>query len=293
MEEGKELQKSEGGFLPQISFTREQIDLIKATVAKDTTDNELALFLYAAKKSGLDPLAKQIHCVKRSGKASFQVSIDGYRLIADRTGNYAGSDDPVLDDETAPKKATVTVYKIVHGMRVGFTSSARWSEYFPGEAQGFLWKKMPALMLSKCAEALALRKAFPAELSGLYTPEEMEQAGNVSHVEVVDAPKPATKAPAAPLDKESNLGLSVVTKIADVQKFEGKAKATGKAYAKFTVTDVHGTKYTTFDSAIATDAKDAKESGAEVLLSFSTDKFGNTVTAIALTEAAMEAEALA
>lgn len=157
-----------------------QIELIRRTVAKGATDDELRLFLHQCKKTGLDPLAKQIYFQKRSTKngdiVTVITSIDGYRLVADRTGKYAGNDDPVFDDEVTPRKATVTVYKLINGERCAFSASARWDQYFPGDAQGFMWRKMPHLMLGKCAEALALRKAFPAELSGVYTKEEMEQA---------------------------------------------------------------------------------------------------------------------
>lgn len=161
---------------------REQIDLIKKTVAKDATDTELDLFVYHCNKTGLDPLARQIYFQKRPSKNGPQMTIltaiDGYRLIADRTGKYAGNDDPVFDNENVPRRATVTVWKLVAGVRSPFTATARWDQYYPGDAQGFMWRKMPHLMLGKCAEALALRKAFPAELSGLYTTEEMEQADN-------------------------------------------------------------------------------------------------------------------
>ena len=69
------------------------------------------------------------------------------------------------------------MYKIVNGVRCGFTASARMSEYRPKDSNmAFMWNKMPKLMLGKCAESLALRKAFPNELSGTYTNEEMEQA---------------------------------------------------------------------------------------------------------------------
>lgn len=159
---------------------RERLDLIKRTVANGTTDDEFALFMHACRRTGLDPLMRQIHCVKRGGKMTIQTAIDGYRLIADRTGVYAGNDDPIFDDEEKPRKATVTVYKLVGGVRCGFTATARWDQYHPGDAQGFMWKKMPHLMLGKCAEALALRKAFPAELSGVYTNEEMDQADRVT-----------------------------------------------------------------------------------------------------------------
>lgn len=176
-------------------FDREKIDLIKRTVAKGVTDDELALFLHQAQRAGLDPLAKQIHAVTRWDNKqnrqvmSIQVAIDGYRLIADRTGLYAGSDDYLFNEGLTqyqhlqvggpPVTATVTVYKIVAGHRVPFTATAAWDAYFPGPKQGFMWGKMPHLMLGKCAEALALRKAFPAELSGMYVREEMEQAGFV------------------------------------------------------------------------------------------------------------------
>lgn len=163
-------------------YTPEWVDLVRKTVAQDATDAELQLFLYRCQTTGLDPLAKQIYFQKRfnkqRGKAEITIitSIDGYRLVADRTGAYAGNDDPVFDDEERPRKATVTVYKLIGGVRCAFTASARWDQYYPGDAQGFMWRKMPHLMIGKCAEALALRKAFPSELSGLYVKEEMDQA---------------------------------------------------------------------------------------------------------------------
>lgn len=162
----------------ETGFTDEKIGLVRRLVAVGATNDELAVFLHQCQRTGLDPLAKQIYCIKRQGKMAIQVGIDGFRLIADRTGLYAGNDDPVFDDEKHPKRATVTVYKMVSGVRCPFTASARWEQYYPGDGpSGFMWKKMPHLMLGKCAEALALRKAFPAELSGLYTDGEMEQAG--------------------------------------------------------------------------------------------------------------------
>jgi phage recombination protein Bet len=159
-------------------FTVDKIDLIRRTICKGATADELALFLHQCRKTGLDPLARQIYLVERSGKKTIQTGIDGYRLIADRTGKYAGNEDPVFDNEDNPQKATVTVYKLVAGVRCPFTATARWKQYYPGKGQGWAWDKMPHLMLGKCAEALALRKAFPAELSGVYTHEEMEQSGS-------------------------------------------------------------------------------------------------------------------
>ena len=144
------------------NITPDQVDLIKSQIAVGATDDELKLFLHVADKSGLDPLSKQIYFIKRSGKMTIQTAIDGFRSIADRTGQYISSEEPVFEEiGNNPVKATVTVGKIVQGVEGKFTASARWSEYYPGKSQGFMWDKMPHTMLGKCAEALALRKAFP------------------------------------------------------------------------------------------------------------------------------------
>lgn len=159
-------------------WSREQVDLIKQTVAKGCSDDELALFLYVCKRTGLDPLARQIYAVKRGGRMTIQTGIDGYRLTAARTGEHAGTDDAQYDTEEKdhPNKATVTVYRFVKGQRCAFTASARWAEYYVRD--GGFWERMPYLMLAKVSEALALRKAFPAELSGVYTDTEMAQSDN-------------------------------------------------------------------------------------------------------------------
>lgn len=173
--------------LTDLDYSREKIDLIKRTIAIGASDDELQLFLYAAKKTGLDPLTRQIYAVKRSGKMTIQTGIDGYRLIADRTGKLAGISDYIFDSEEGknPGKATVTVKKALEGGGIAdFTATARWGEYNAG---GPIWQKMPFLMLGKCAEALALRKAFPADLSGVYTAEEMAQADNTQQGEAVFA----------------------------------------------------------------------------------------------------------
>lgn len=217
--------------VPAMTFTRDQIELVKRTVAKDATDDELALFLHTCKRTGLDPLAKQIHFVKRNTKkgpvAAFQTAIDGYRLVADRTGKYAGNDDPAFKDgDGHPESATVTVYKMVGGERCAFTATARWTEYFPGDEQGFMWRKMPYLMLGKCAEGLALRKAFPAELSGVYTDDEMQQADNDSGK---SAPIAAPKPKAAPAEHQAQAPSGDVISGPQAKRFYAIAKGAGKS----------------------------------------------------------------
>ena len=162
----------------------EQLALIKRTIAKDATDDELALFVHDCARQGVHPLDKLIHFTKRKGKYTPITSIDFFRIRAGDSGECVGSDDAIFTGTpgTASFEARVTVYRLVQGQRGPFSATARWTEYKPDE--DFMWKKMPHVMLAKCAEALALRKAFPKQLAGLYVKEEMEQADN--------APKPVT-----------------------------------------------------------------------------------------------------
>ena len=158
-------------------------------IPADTPASVVVLFARFCLESGLSPFKRQVHIIRRGGqsgeKYTIQTGIDGYRATADRTGLYAGNDGYSFDEGLTeyehdrqqrgfPKTATAIVYKMVAGQRVPFSATARWDEYSPkDQKQAFMWLKMPYMMLGKCAEALALRKAFPNQLSGTYTSDEM------------------------------------------------------------------------------------------------------------------------
>lgn len=172
----------------QILWSDEQRDLIKRTIAKGATDDELSMFLHVAQRTGLDPFTRQLHAIKRWDRQAgrevmaIQTGIDGYRLVAERTGKYAPGAEPVHTYDANGKlvKSTAFVKKLTaDGTWHEISASAHYAEYVQttkdGKATRF-WERMPHVMLDKVAEALALRRAFPQELSGLYISEELQHA---------------------------------------------------------------------------------------------------------------------
>lgn len=169
-----------------VLINESQIDLLKRTICKDASNDELQLFIHVCKHTGLDPFARQIYAIKRGGIMTIMVSIDGARLVAKRTGKYQGQQGPYWcgDDgvwkevwlsDDYPRAAKVGVW--MEGFKEPLWGVATMESYAQKDAMGKpsnMWKKMPDVMIAKCAEMLALRKAAPNELSGLYSEEELQ-----------------------------------------------------------------------------------------------------------------------
>jgi phage recombination protein Bet len=197
-------------------FSPSQIDLLKSSLYPNVPDDQMKLFVATCDRTGLDPFARQIYMVERKfkdqrtqewkSKYEIQASIDGLRVVAERTGHYQGQDGPywcgkdgqwkdVWLDAAPPMAAKIGVLK--GGFSQALWSVAKWDSYAQISRDGKMspmWKKMPDLMLAKCAEALALRRAFPNQLSGIYTGEEMAQADNpVTSSGPQTSPPPSTQ----------------------------------------------------------------------------------------------------
>ncbi len=166
----------------QPQYSTDQISLIKDTICRGSSDDELKMFMEICKRTRLDPFSKQIYAVKRWDSnlnrevMSAQTSIDGLRILAERTGKYKGQVGPLwcgkdgkwMDvwlSEEAPSACKVGV------LRSDFSEVlwgiAKFTSYAQTKKDGSLtqfWKKMPDLMIAKVAEALALKKAFPNDL---------------------------------------------------------------------------------------------------------------------------------
>ena len=144
-----------------IQFNKEQIDLLKRTVAKGTTDDELSLFMHVCKKSGLDPFSRQIYAVKRwSTKENkevmtIQTGIDGYRLTAERTGCYCPGKESIFNYDKDNKLISATAYvkKLAGGLWHEISATAFYEEYVQLDKNGNpnnFWSKMKHTMLVKC-----------------------------------------------------------------------------------------------------------------------------------------------
>lgn len=199
----------EGGVLSL--YSRDDLDVIRNHVAgPDFSDSELAYSLSVARARGLDPLQKQVYFSKRKKKDSngnyvfavtVEPTIDGFRVMAEKTGELDGYDGPYWCGKDgawtdawltkdAPVACKITVFR--KGKSHGFTATARYDAYVQGydNKPNPIWSKMPEQMLAKCTESLALRKAFPSQLGPFYTREEMGQADNPDRFEQLPQEQP-------------------------------------------------------------------------------------------------------
>lgn len=205
-----------------LTLTPRQMTLVRRTVARDCNDDEFNLFVEAAKSYGLDPFRKQVLALVFSKdtpskrRMSIIVSRDGLRVMAQRCGDYRPASDPAeikCDDAakcpTNPKgilKATVKLWKQDNrGEWFPVAGEAYWDEFAPvrerwaydqGEGKrrptgeyeldaSGNWARMPIVMITKCAEAQALRAGWPDTFGGVYAEEEMAQAVAADASEVV------------------------------------------------------------------------------------------------------------
>lgn len=193
-------------------FTAEQEQMILRTFLGGATKDEAAVLLEVVKRRRLDPFARQVYFVKRwdSQKReevwAIQTSIDGLRSIAERTGKYDGQDDPVYGKDDFGEFCKVRVYRKDWSAGRAAVGTAYMAEFIQKKKDGTttaFWARMPRLMLAKCAEALAIRKAFPEDTGGLYIAEEMGQEPHAEKpaqatVTVLPAPAPVEAPPPAP-----------------------------------------------------------------------------------------------
>jgi phage recombination protein Bet len=191
------IQKSEA------TFTASQVDLIKRTVAKGASDDELKMFLHVAQKAGMDPLQKQIHFVKRRYKdedgkwqetISIQAGIEGVQSRAAREPDYEGTlaavvyskDEFVFDHKSGVVKThecnpfgdrgqIVGAWAVTHRKgKLPFVALVRFSQYV--DTRSHFWRNKPDIMIEKVARFTSLKRAYPDVLSGINEPAEMGQA---------------------------------------------------------------------------------------------------------------------
>jgi len=202
-----------------------------AMLGIDAPKPELAVFLHYCQVTRLDPFARQITMIKRREKVgpnewrdkwTIQTEIDGYRVISARA---AREDDVVLSygDTTwydgdgtphdvwvltePPAAARVVVYK--DGKP--FPGVARFASFAPlkdGKPMAN-WAVMPDHMIAKCAEAQALRRAFPQDLEGTFIAEENARTAARAphfHAEQIPAPQQRQRRQPAPEPPEPDPG---------------------------------------------------------------------------------------
>lgn len=173
-------------------YDQKELKAIKDMFAKGLSDEQFTIYCMTCNRLNLDPVAKHIYGILRTNKdgskqLTIQIGIDGFRFIADRTGAYAPGETEYLYDKNKNLiGAKVWVKKMVQGQAFAFSETALMSEYRP-KMNDFMWKQFPHTMIAKCAEAKALRRAFPNEFCGVYSKEEMSQANYTEQQTIEEA----------------------------------------------------------------------------------------------------------
>lgn len=231
-------------------ITKEMVKTIRDTIFRDSTDSEMGVFLHDCKRLGIHPLDRLVYPTIRKNKDGSRTytaitSIDLFRIRADESGTCAGNDDPVF--EGTPKGddffASVVVYKMVQGQKCPFKATARWPEYKPPAGQDFKWLQSPHIMLGKCAEALALRKAFPKQLCKIYIKEEMDHVQDEIPAVAIVRPAPApTPAPVVVAQKTTPPAPQQEVNRADPKELESSVYLI-EAVSKNGKTDRKGNTY--------------------------------------------------
>lgn len=180
------------------------LNVLRDSLYPGSSDESLRMVIDYCKARKLDPLKKPVHLVPMSVKSGRKDSsgkdiyefretvmpgIGLYRIEAERSGTYAGMSEPEFGEDinetlgsvkiTYPKFCKITVKKLLNGVIVEFTAKEYWKENYATKSRNdaspnAMWEKRPYGQLAKCAEAQALRKAFPDVLGQEYTKEEME-----------------------------------------------------------------------------------------------------------------------
>ncbi len=215
-------------------WSPQQIQVLKNTIAKGCSDDELQLFEAVCGDLQLSPFRRQIYAIKRQNSLTIQIGIDGFRAVAARSGEleaedvwlYAGEDLQWVEawpHRNPPMFAKVTIWK--KGSERPISAIAKFMSYYVESNP--LWKKMPEVMLGKCAACLAYRKAFPQDFAGIYGEEEMMQADAPASPQIVPRkrvtlPEPQLAPPPAStrFDQNNVTHKQVLTEAMTALKFD-------------------------------------------------------------------------
>lgn len=148
------------------------IQTLKATVARDCTNEEFFMFTQICKSTGLNPLKREIWCIKTSRGVQIMTGIQGYFTVANKHPQYDGMSEPEFEYDENKKLVSCKVAVYRKDRKYPVVAKVFLNEYFKPSP---IWQQMTHVMLAKCAKSVALRESFPIELNGTYTEDELDQ----------------------------------------------------------------------------------------------------------------------